>query len=95
MMVEGRTFKKKTIPPSLVLSTNFDGALDNHLDQLADLAGKGLDEIYQHCTGYPEEGKRTPQSRKEFLKKQRELKKAEEAKLKAAGIKPKKIENNN
>jgi len=32
---------------------------------------------------------------KEFLKKQRELKKAEEAKLKEAGIKPKKIENNN
>ena len=46
--------KGRPIPDQLVLSTNYDGPLDDHLAELVDVAGKsGLDEIYQHCKGYP------------------------------------------
>ena len=46
--------KGRPIPDQLVLSTNYDGPLDDHLAELVDVAGEsGLDEIYQHCKGYP------------------------------------------
>lgn len=39
--------------PLLVFSTNFDGMLCTHLDQLVNIAGSGLDKIYQYCESYP------------------------------------------
>jgi hypothetical protein len=41
------------IPPRLVFETNYDGDLDAHLDELIAIAGADLDNIYQHCKGYP------------------------------------------
>jgi hypothetical protein len=41
------------IPTRLVFETNYDGDLDAHLDELVKLAGAELDNIYQHCKGYP------------------------------------------
>lgn len=46
--------KGRPIPDQLVLSTNYDGPLDDHLAELVDVAGEsGLDEIYKYCKGYP------------------------------------------
>jgi hypothetical protein len=42
----------KNIPPSLVLSTNYDEPLDDHLRELADVTGATFDQIYGHCAGY-------------------------------------------
>ena len=41
------------IPTRLVFETNYDDDLDAHLDELVKLAGAELDNIYQHCKGYP------------------------------------------
>ncbi len=41
------------IPTRLVFETNYDGDLDPHLDELIQLAGADLDNIYQHCKRYP------------------------------------------
>jgi hypothetical protein len=42
----------KKIPASLVLSTNFDGPMKDHLEELVDVADVALGRIYDHCEGY-------------------------------------------
>ena len=39
-------------PAKLVLSTNFDAPLDNHLRQLVNVACTGIDQVYSYCEGY-------------------------------------------
>ncbi len=41
------------IPPKLLFSTDFDGLLDEHLDELLREAGPGLDQVFGHCEGWP------------------------------------------
>lgn len=41
------------IPSTLVLATNFDGGIREHLDELVRTGGSGLDRIFGHCDGYP------------------------------------------
>ncbi|HEY7771359.1 MAG TPA: hypothetical protein VIB55_24525, partial [Longimicrobium sp.] len=41
------------IPPKLLFATDFDGALDEHIDELLDVAGPGLDQVFSHCEGWP------------------------------------------
>jgi hypothetical protein len=41
------------IPPKLLFSTDFDGPLEEHLDELIDVAGHGLDVVFGHCVGWP------------------------------------------
>ena len=42
------------IPAQLLFASNFDGPKNSHLAELVDVAGQsGLDEIYGHCDGYP------------------------------------------
>jgi hypothetical protein len=48
-----------TIPASLVFETNYDEPFDDHLAELVDAAGAGLDLIYEHCSGYPPPGQRS------------------------------------
>ena len=43
--------------PLLVFSTNYDGTLSAHLDQLVKEAKNGLDQIYRHCKNYLGENK--------------------------------------
>lgn len=60
--------KGRSIRPSLVFSSNFDGSMENHLKLLAELAGEGLDQICCFCEGYPDKSKRTPESRLNYLR---------------------------
>jgi hypothetical protein len=46
-------------PAQLVLSTSYDGSLDEHLRQLLDEAGPGLNQIFCCCEGFPELSQRT------------------------------------
>ena len=42
------------LPASLILLSDFDGAVDAHLEQLVETAGAGIDRVFGHCEGYPE-----------------------------------------
>lgn len=42
-----------SIPPKLLFSTDFDGPLEAHLDELLREAGPGLDQVFSHCEGWP------------------------------------------
>ena len=41
------------IPAKLLFSTDFDGTLEEHLDDLLREAGPGLDQVFDHCEGWP------------------------------------------
>lgn len=41
------------IPPKLLFSTDYDGTLDAHIDELLRVAGPGLDQVFGHCEGWP------------------------------------------
>ncbi len=43
-------------PPRLVLETNYDGKMGDHLEQLITQGAEGLDQIYRACRGYPAGG---------------------------------------
>lgn len=63
-------FKGTDRLPKLVFSSNFDGDVDQHLEDLCSADEKGLiDRIYGCCEGYPEEKDRTLESRKAYLRK--------------------------
>ena len=56
------------IQPTLVLATNFDGHLRDHLHDLIWTVDEGLDEVFGHCEQYPLENDRSYSSRLSFLK---------------------------
>ena len=39
---------------TLILMTDVDGSQDDHLAELAERQGDGLDEVFGHCSGYPD-----------------------------------------
>lgn len=41
------------IPPKLLFATDFDGPLDQHINELLAVAGPGLDRVFSHCEGWP------------------------------------------
>lgn len=41
------------IPAKLLFSTDYDGTLDAHIDELLREAGPGLDQVFGHCVGWP------------------------------------------
>jgi Dyp-type peroxidase family len=41
------------IPAKLLFSTDYDGKLDEHVDELLNVAGPGLDQVFGHCEGWP------------------------------------------
>src|SRR5215467_12521061 len=51
----------RPIPASLVFMSEVDAPLRRHLAELADVAQGGIDEAFQHCTGYPGPGARRRQ----------------------------------
>src|SRR5260221_4668232 len=43
----------RSVPAQLVLMTNVDAPLDEHIEQLSTICGEGLDDVFSHCVGYP------------------------------------------
>src|SRR5262245_2480296 len=60
------------LPPSLVLSTSFDGRMSDHIDDVVQVAAEGLDRIFEHCEDYPPAGTRNAETRRSYLNRQRE-----------------------
>jgi hypothetical protein len=42
------------IAPQLLMLSDCDGSADGHLEALVDTVGAGLDRLFGHCKGYPE-----------------------------------------
>lgn len=55
-------------PAVLIFSTNYDGALEAHLDELYEHGAAGLDRIYRSCEGYPASEARTRTGVLEYLR---------------------------
>jgi len=55
-------------PLLLILSTNYDGSLKDHLSELVQIAGPGLGRVLGHCVGFPSQGMRTRDSVLMYLK---------------------------
>ncbi|HUX85297.1 MAG TPA: hypothetical protein VMV20_08675 [Chitinophagaceae bacterium] len=51
----------------MVFSSDFDGDPAGHVASLAGQCPGFLDQLYEHCEGYPDLGARTPDSRTQFL----------------------------
>ncbi|HCI79226.1 MAG TPA: hypothetical protein DHW02_06025 [Ktedonobacter sp.] len=56
------------ISPQLVFIVECDAPLRCLLNQLVDVASKGLDDIYRHCEGYPTDGDITRSKRLTYLR---------------------------
>ena len=61
----------RKVDPRLIFSTNYDGPQSAHIEEIADIAGEGLDKIYSHCIDYLEPDKRDRASRISYLKRLR------------------------
>ena len=55
----------------LIFSSNYDGNEHDHLDDLVTALEKYIDQVYECCEGYPEQGARNQESRKNYLKQWR------------------------
>ena len=45
--------KGPPIGQKMLFATDFDGPLDEHIDDVLDVAGPGLDQVFGHCEGWP------------------------------------------
>lgn len=54
-------------PPQLVYMADVDGTAEEHLASLVDVAGAGLDAVFQHCAGWPTGNDRDRAARLAFL----------------------------
>jgi hypothetical protein len=55
--------------PCLVFEATFDGPKRDFIHALLQIAGPGMDKVYQHCEGYPAAGLTLPNITEEFLLK--------------------------
>ena len=53
--------------PKLVFSTNFDGEIHQQVKDLCEKASDIIDQLYEHCEGYPASSERNVESRVEYL----------------------------
>ncbi|WP_457143340.1 hypothetical protein [Mycobacterium sp. URHB0021] len=58
----------RPVPAQVALLTDVDAPLAGHLDELSRICGKGLDEIFGHCVGYPVMADTTPATRRAYLR---------------------------
>lgn len=65
---EARDLNNQTLSPRLALLTNYDAPENQHIKDLAELAGPGLDELFGFCKGYPDLEQITPAQRESFLR---------------------------
>jgi hypothetical protein len=62
VIIDGTTINNEVLPPQLVLSSNFDGEIETHIQDLATHLGGLLDLIYANTVNY------TPADRAGFLR---------------------------
>ena len=52
VIIDSTTINNELLPPQLVLSSNFDGEIDAHIQDLATHLADLLDQIYAHTLNY-------------------------------------------
>ena len=67
LLEEARDLRGEPLPASLVYMSDFDVARDRHLRDLVNVAGAGIDLLFAHCEGYPDEAQRTSDERFGYL----------------------------
>lgn len=67
LLEETRDLRGDPLPASLVYMSDFDVSRDRHLGDLVDTAGVGIDLLFGHCEGYPDEAQRTRDGRLGYL----------------------------
>jgi hypothetical protein len=67
LLEEARDLRGEPLPASLVYMSDFDVTRDRHLRDLVNVAGAGIDLLYAHCEGYPDEAQRTSDERFGYL----------------------------
>jgi len=65
LIEDGVGIEQELFPASLVWMSEIDAPLERHLDELADIAGPGLDAAFGLCEGYP--AVPTAQTRRAYL----------------------------
>ena len=61
----------RPIAAQLVYMSDVDGALGDHLDELQEVAGDGLDVVLRHCADYPPQGRVPRRRQRTFLEEHR------------------------
>lgn len=56
ILPESTDLKGNTIPTKLVLATNIDGSVSEHIKRLVETVPEGIDRVFSHCAGYPQGG---------------------------------------
>ena len=68
---EATDLQGKPLPAWLVYMSDLDVSREQHLGDLVDSAGEGLDRLFGHCTGYPDGAQRTRAQRLAYLRRHR------------------------
>jgi hypothetical protein len=68
LLEETRDLRGATIPPNLIWMSDADAPLERHMEQLLDVAGEGLDQVFGHCDGYPGPDARDRERRRAYLR---------------------------
>jgi len=71
VLEEATDLRGEPLPASLLYLSDLDVSREHHLGQLVDQSGEGLDRLFEHCEGYPEERKRTRETRLDYLRRHR------------------------
>ncbi len=64
---QARDLEVGIIPAHLVFLSAIDAPVEDYLQELASVAGEGLDAVFQHCEAYPEPRLRNAESRRGYL----------------------------
>ena len=54
LLEEATDLDGKPLPAQLLYLSDLDISRERHLGELVDLAGEGIDQLFEHCEGYPE-----------------------------------------
>jgi hypothetical protein len=71
LLDEATDLAGEPLPASLLYMSVLDTSRERHLDELADLAGVGIDRLFAHCDGYPNGPQRTREQRRAYLQSHR------------------------
>jgi hypothetical protein len=68
---EAADLRGEPLPAWLVYMSDLDVSREQHLDDLVDSAGEGLDKLFGHCAGYPDSAERPREQRLAYLRRHR------------------------
>lgn len=66
-IIEGDQLNGIGLAPNLCLISVFDGPLSAHINQLVNVLGSGLEQVFRHCEGYPDSSERIQQRLLDFI----------------------------